>query len=47
LTCALLFATLSDILMIHLPIGNLPLLIHRRELFSPYLLHMLLRSLLL
>jgi hypothetical protein len=30
LTCALLFVTLSGILMTHLPIGNLPLLIHRR-----------------
>jgi hypothetical protein len=30
LTCALLFVTLSDILMIHLSIGNLRLLIHRR-----------------
>jgi hypothetical protein len=30
LTCALLFVTLSGILMTHLSIGNLPLLIHRR-----------------
>jgi hypothetical protein len=47
LTCALLFVTLSGILMTHLPIGNLPLLIRRREFFSLYLLHMLLWSLLL
>jgi hypothetical protein len=47
LTCALLFVTLSYILMIHLSIGNLHLLIHRSELLSPHLLHMLLRSLLL
>jgi hypothetical protein len=47
LTCAFLFVTLSDILMIHLSIGNLRLLIHRRELLSPHILHMLLQSLLL
>jgi hypothetical protein len=47
LTCALLFVTLSYILMIHLSIGNLHLLIHRRKLLSPHLLHMLPRSLLL
>jgi hypothetical protein len=47
LTCALLFVTLSYILMIHLSIGNLRLLIHRRELLSPHLLHMLPRLLLL
>jgi hypothetical protein len=47
LTCALLFVNLSYILMIHLSIGNLRLLIHRRKLLSMHLLHMLPRSLLL
>jgi hypothetical protein len=47
LTCALLFVNLSYILMIHLSIGNLRLLIHRRKLLSLHLLHMLPRSLLL
>jgi hypothetical protein len=47
LICALLFVNLSYILMIHLSIGNLHLLIHRRKLLSPHLLHMLPRSLLL
>jgi hypothetical protein len=47
LTCALLFVNLSYTLMIHLSIGNLHLLIHRRKLPSPHLLHMLLWSLLL
>jgi hypothetical protein len=47
LTCALLFMNLSYTLMIHLSIGNLRLLIHRRKLSSPYLLYMLPRSLLL
>jgi hypothetical protein len=47
LTCALLFVTLSYILMIHLSIENLHRLIHRRKLLSSHLLHMLLRSLLL
>jgi hypothetical protein len=47
LTCALLFVTLSYILMIHLSKENLHQLIHRRKLLNPYLLHMLLWSLLL
>jgi hypothetical protein len=47
LTCALLFVNLSYTLLIHLSIGNLHLLIHRRNLPSPHLLHMLPRSLLL
>jgi hypothetical protein len=47
LTCVLLFLNLSYTLMIHLSIGNLRLLIHRRKLSSPHLLHMLPRSLLL
>jgi hypothetical protein len=47
LTCALLFVNLSYTLMIHLSIGNLHLLIHRRKLLSPRLLHMLPRLLLL
>jgi hypothetical protein len=47
LTCALLFVNLSYTLIIHLSIGNLRLLIHRRKLSSPHLLHMLPRSLLL
>jgi hypothetical protein len=47
LTCALLFVNLSYILMIHLSIGNLRLLINRRKLLSPHLLHRLPWSLLL
>jgi hypothetical protein len=47
LTCALLFMNLSYTLIIYLSIGNLRLLIHRRKLTSPHLLHMLPRSLLL
>jgi hypothetical protein len=47
LTCALLFVNLSYTLMIHLSIGNLRLVIRRRKLPSPHLLHMLPRSLLL
>jgi hypothetical protein len=47
LTCALLFVNLSYTLMIHLSIGNLRVLIHRRKLPSLHLLHMLPRSLLL
>jgi hypothetical protein len=47
LTCVLLFLNLSYTLMIHLSIGNLRLLIYRRKLSSPHLLHMLPRSLLL
>jgi hypothetical protein len=47
LTCALLFMNLSYTLMIHLSIGNLRLLIHRRKLPNPHLLHTLSRSLLL
>jgi hypothetical protein len=47
LTCVVLFVTLSYILMIHLSIGNLRLLIRRRELLSPHLLYMLPRLLLL
>jgi hypothetical protein len=41
LTCTLMFVNLSYILMIHLSIGYLCLLIHRRKLLSPHLLHML------
>jgi hypothetical protein len=47
LTCALLFVNLSYTLMIHLSIGNLRLLIHRRKLPRQHLLHMLTQSLLL
>jgi hypothetical protein len=39
LTCALLFVNLSYTLMIHLCIGNLRLLIHRRKLPSLHLLY--------
>jgi hypothetical protein len=36
LTCALLFVIFSYTLMIHLPVGNLHPLIHRRKLPSPH-----------
>jgi hypothetical protein len=47
LICTLLFVNLSCTLMIHLSVGNLRLLIHRRKLPSQHLLHMLPWSLLL